>query len=254
MFFLCVFLSLFSVVVADNRVFLFPNASSFIHLDEQHVAFMRTKGTVDPEVSGTPLYLQNKIIHSPGFDEDHCMFKLTPTRYFTRIVREADEQLPFGFGWHADLTFYKKPPQMSSVMGIELFNNQTKTRFKDMRHVLKSWNEEVGIPLEGLFANHSDDFNYNTIHPVVRKDVPDDPSLYVNRAFTRNIIGEENNELLEKLFDFIDNHKESEFEIEWTIDDMLIWDNSFLQHTAVKENLHARREIRRVIVSGEEPI
>lgn len=236
--------------------------AGFIHSDGAHVRFIRATGNkVDAEMSGTPLYLQNKVIHSPGFekDDESCMFdKNRKTEYFTRIAREPNETLAFGSGWHSDLTFYKETPYLSTVMGIDLYNNKTNTLFKDMRHVLRDWDENVGIPLNGLYANHTDDFNYWALHPVVRSDVPGSPALFVNRAFTRNIIGDDTG-LLEKLLTFIDEHKGSEFEVEWRMGQMLIWDNTYLQHSTPPVNhasnpLDQRREIRRVIVTGWVPI
>ena len=231
--------------------------------DGAHVRALRDNiHKVDREMSGTPLYLQNNIIHSPGFkegDTESCMFNNSKrTEYFTRISREVNETLAFGSGWHSDLTFYKETPHLSTVMGIELFKDKTSTLFKDMRHVLNDWYKTGGERLEGLYAKHTDDTNYWNDHPVVRSDVPGSPALFVNRAFTRSIVGRDD-DLLERLFDFIDNHTESEFEVEWKMGDMVIWDNTYLQHSAPpfdwdKNPPDSRREIRRVITTGWEPI
>lgn len=235
--------------------------------DGAHVRALRTdlNAIVDPEMSGTPLYLQNRIIHSPGFkegDNDSCMFDTTKTtKYFTRISREVNETVTFGSGWHSDLTFYKTTPHLSTIMGIDLYNDKTYTLFKDMRHVLNDWNKVEGNEsLEGLYANHTDNFNYWAVHPVVRTDVVGSPALFVNRAFTRSLVGgHEDDNLLDRLLDFIDNHKESEFEQEWGMGDMLIWDNTYLQHSAPpfdwnKNPSDHRREIRRVVTTGWVPI
>ena len=237
-----------------------------IHSDGGHVRAIRSdlKTTVDAEMSGTPLYLQKRIIHSPGFkegDTDSCMFDTTKvTKYYTRISREINETLAFGSGWHSDLTFYKITPHLSTVMGIELYNDKTSTLFKDMRHVLNDWNKiEGNEQLDGLYANHSDNHKYWAVHPVVRTDVPGSPALFVNRAFTRSIIGHEGSDLLDRLLDFIDNHKGSEFEQEWKMGEMLAWDNTYIQHSAPpfdwdKNPPDYRREIRRVITTGWEPL
>jgi alpha-ketoglutarate-dependent taurine dioxygenase len=253
------------VVVSENAGIWLIDARH-INTDGEHVRAIRGElhATVGAEMSGTPLYLQNKIIHSPGFkggDLKSCMFDTTRrTEYFTRISREINETLAFGSGWHSDLTFYKTTPHLSTVMGIELYNDTTITHFKDMRHVLSDWKKVEGDGvLEGLYANHTDKHNFWAIHPVIRTDVPGSPALFVNRAFTRSIVGHENDDLLDRLLDFIDNHKDSEFEQEWGVGQMLIWDNTYLQHSAPpfdwdKNPLDHRREIRRVVTTGWVPI
>lgn len=258
-FVLCCFLD--SVVSSHTGVSVID--AKKITSDGAHVRMFRDNfHKVDAEMSGTPVYLQNKIIHSPGFkegDTESCMFDNSKrTRYFTRIAREVNESMTFGSGWHSDLTFYKVTPHLSSVMGIELFNDKTSTLFKDMRHVLNDWYKEGGESLDGLYANHTDNFNYWAIHPVVRTDVPGSPALFVNSAFTRSIVGRDD-DLLERLLKFIDDHGASEFEIEWKIGDMLIWDNTYIQHSAPpfdwdKNPSDHRREIRRVVTTGWEPI
>lgn len=214
---------------------------------EDLITFGNALGKVDRVKSGTPHYLTDRVVHSPGFEDgdDHCMFHVEPTEYYTRIIKEPGELLSFGEGWHADLTFLRFPPSLSIIRGVELYNNISRTKFKNMTMVLEDYPRKE--ELLGLYANHSDNFNTSSIHPVINRGI-----LYVNRAFTRNIIGQEDNKLLEELFDFIDNHTASETIVEWTIDDILMWDNRFVYHSAVYDYpKEARREIERVVVDQE---
>lgn len=230
----------------DTHFFLIKGLGKIIEDYNDLIDLGKAFGNVDKIKSGTPQYLAKRVVHSPGFEDgdDHCMFNIESTEYYTNIIKEPGEDLSFGEGWHADLTFFDSPPTYSIIRGVELPGNSSRTMFKDMKMVLDDYPKKN--ELHRLQANHSDNFNTSTVHDVVRNGV-----LYVNRAFTRNIIGMENNDLLEELFDFIDNHKESETIVEWTIDDILMWDNRFVYHSAIYDYpKEERRHIQRVVVDG----
>jgi alpha-ketoglutarate-dependent taurine dioxygenase len=215
----------------DNgqHFFVIKDLGKSMNSSDDLIRFGRIFGNIDKVISGTPPYLQGKVVHSPGFEDgsDHCMFNVDPTEYYTRIVKEPGEILSFGEGWHADLTYLKEPPAYSIIRAVELPGGKSRTMFKDMQQVLNDYPRKES--LLGLMANHSDNFNTSSIHPVVNRGM-----LYVNRAFTRNIIGKDDNgKLLNELLDFIDNHKESETVVEWTEDDIVMWDNRFVYHSAI---------------------
>lgn len=228
----------------DNHVFVIKEFGKEIDNHIDLINFGKMFGTVDKVISGTPHYLSNKIVHSPGFEDgdEHCMFKIKPTEYYTRIVKDPGDDLAFGEGWHSDLSYLENPPTFSIVRAVELPGNKTSTMFKDMGMVFRDFpNNER---LVNLMANHSDDFNTSSMHPVVK-----DGKLFVNQAFTRNIIGDEDNKLLDEILSFIDNHSKSEVVIDWTIDDIIIWNNDFLFHSAnYNYPKDQRREIQRVVV------
>lgn len=235
------------LTVANDHFYVIKGLGELIQDHNDLITFGNALGKVNKIKSGTPQYLANRVVHSPGFEDgdDHCMFRVEPTEYYTRIIKEPGETLSFGEGWHTDLTFLKFPPTLSIIRGVELFNGTSRTKFKNMTMVLEDYPRKE--ELIGLYANHSDNFNTSSIHPVIKRGI-----LYVNRAFTRNIIGLEDNKLLDELFDFIDNHTASETIVEWTIDDILMWDNRFVYHSAIYDYpIEARREIERVVVDQE---
>lgn len=225
-----------TIDLTDGNVFVIKGIGLEVDSAQELIKFGSMFGKVDRYISGTPPYLQKKIDHS---HDENCMFNIEPTEYYTRIIKEKGEEI----GWHSDMSYLKNTPTFSIVRPVSLPDNKTSTMFKDMKMVLNDFpNNERLI---NLYANHSDDFNTSSTHPVVR-----DGYLFVNRAFTRNIIGiDDGNVFLEQIFQFIDNHKESETLIKWEIDDILVWNNNFLFHTAVYDYPKDEyREIQRVII------
>lgn len=246
--FACIFINTLMLTwgaPVEHGVFLLKGLGKIIDTPEKLIKFGEIFGEVDGEISGTPPYLKQKVVHSPGFREgdEHCMFNVEPTEYYTRIIKEPGEDLSFGEGWHADLTYLKTPPTYSIIRAIELPHGTSRTKFKDMRMVLEDY--PYRDRLTNLMANHSDNFNTSTLHPVVKNGI-----LNVNQAFTRNIAGDDDyGNLLQDLLRFIDEHTESEFTVEWSGDDILMWDNRYVFHSAVSDYPTAmRREIQRVVV------
>ena len=202
---------------------------------------------IDPLVSGTPSYLVNKVLNSPGGEDlkDHVMFKENVTNGYVRIKREPGETIPFGSGWHTDLSYLgaKQLPVFSSIIGIHLHNNRTKTQFKDMRQVLSMWEHKNGKVDPNATAIHTDGVNIHTQNPVVRTVPGAGRVLWVNQAFVKD--DGHGGELLR----FIDDHGTVE-EAKWTIDDMLIWDNRIMQHRTDPEYPRDQyREIQRIITN-----
>lgn len=85
-------------------------------------------------------------------------------------------------------------------------------------------------------------------HPVVRTHpVTGRRYLYVNRGFTRRIVGlapTESEALLELLFRHCER-PEFQVRYEWTVGDVAIWDERPTLHYAVANHFPQRREIAR---------
>lgn len=202
---------------------------------------------IDPIVSGTPSYLASKVLNSPGGEglTDHVMFKQELTNGYVRIKRAPGEAVPFGSGWHTDLSYLlaDQLPLFSSIIGIHLHENKTKTQFKDMREVLALWEDEHGQMDPNATAVHTDGVNLHTRNPVVRTIPGAGRVLWVNQAFVKD--DGHGGDLLR----FIDDHGTVE-NAEWTIDDMLIWDNRIMQHRTDPDYPRDKyREIQRIITN-----
>jgi taurine dioxygenase len=94
------------------------------------------------------------------------------------------------------------------------------------------------------------------VHPVVRTHpVSGRKSLYVNRAFTRNIVDmdpAESDALLNKLYlqAWIPDYQ---CRFRWQVDSLAFWDNRAAQHYAAADYWPQRREMERVTIIGDRP-
>ena len=145
----------------------------------------------------------------------------------------------FGEGFHADLTFYQSEPKLTAVRGIKLHKGVTKTGFKDMRKLYNTLPTDLKYRLERVSANHTNKVDRYGIHPVFKNG----NAIYVNWAFTRHLIDHDDHDL-QLLFRHIE--QDPGFNVTWSQNDILIWDNHKVQHCAWND--HAEREIERVIV------
>jgi len=241
---------------------------------DQHLALAKWFGPVNPEHSRPPKYLSKGAFNSPDQVKRATELGLNPEdlgksmrdamgesklpREITRIVKNPSDVVAFGEGWHTDLTFLPATPFGAVLVGRELpAPGLGNTTFLDMRAALDLLPEGVQRRIEGRFANHTDGVDQFWLHPVVRSDRRDGVrNLFVNKAFTRSIVGEADNEVLEFLISFIENmpetHPEAYLDLDWHDGQVLIWDNRYTQHAA-HGNYHTRREMHRIIISGSIP-
>lgn len=161
--------------------------------------------------------------------------------------------------WHSDVSFFEypsygailKPETLPSIGGDTLWagmyaaydalDRSMKTLIEDMRAV-----HEAAIP--GNYTANS--------HPIVRVNPRTGRrGLYVNRLFTKRIEGlppVESASLLEML---LAHCTLPDFQIRyaWTPDTIVLWDNRFTMHYAVRDYSEPRRMIR-TSTRGERPI
>ncbi|KAF7370976.1 Alpha-ketoglutarate-dependent sulfonate dioxygenase [Mycena sanguinolenta] len=99
-----------------------------------------------------------------------------------------------------------------------------------------------------------------TVHPVVRRHpVTGVEALYVNKQFTRSIVGmkkEESDLLLNFLYDHIAKAGDHQARIKWEPMSMALWDNRVTAHTATVDfgHLKSRRHGARITPQAERPI
>jgi len=83
--------------------------------------------------------------------------------------------------------------------------------------------------------------------------------LYVNRQFTRRIVGlkrEESDNILNFLFDHIDKSGDSQARVKWTPYTVVLWDNRITSHSAIVdygESMERRHGVR-ITPQAERPI
>lgn len=192
------------------------------------------------------------MLNAAAQNQDEFMF-------ITKVVKEPSDAISFGEGWHSDLTFFNATPYAVVLVSRELPPKGGNTKFASMYCAYDTLSSSIKKEIEQLFAKHSDKVARWAIHPVVRRNLDTGRrSLWVNSHFTRYILGHESNHtLLATLIKHIEelevNHPHCYQEVVWTPGTILVWDNRFTQHAAQNNYPGYRRELHRVISTGEVP-
>ncbi len=180
--------------------------------------------------------------------------------------------------WHSDVTWRLQPSLGSILRALQTPDYGGDTLFCDMAAAYNGLPEDIQAKLEGLTARH--DFNNfrqglfsngasaeevakfdatypNPHHPVVRTHPETgEKSLYVNRAFTKEIDGldaAQSESLLELLYAQA-RVPEYQCRFRWQPDSIAFWDNRACQHYAASDYWPARRVVERVTICGDVPV
>ena len=192
------------------------------------------------------------------------------------LINDA-EHPPYINIWHSDVTWRAEPSLGSVLRARQVPDVGGDTLFANMEAAYDGLDEETRTRIDGLQASHDNEGflagmkaqgasdeevaamreQYPpAVHPVVRTHpVSGRKSLYVNRAFTRRIVGmapAESDILLEKLFlqAWIPDYQ---CRFRWRPDSIAFWDNRAVQHYAAADYFPQRREMERVTIIGERP-
>ena len=184
-----------------------------------------------------------------------------------------------GVRWHTDQADHECPPKYTALYAIELFRTGGGTTgIANMRAAYDSLPESLKKRIDGMKTVYviarSASKNVNTdrlawpaaakpepvIHPLVRIN-PDTgrKAVYFHPGRVENIVGmtpEDSGKLLGELLeralksDYVYNH-------DWTLGDMLIWDNRSALHKANYDydptDMTQHRCMYRMLVNGERP-
>ena len=222
---------------------------------EQHLAFARRFGDLE--------------IHP--FSPSH------PGHPEVLVLHNNREHPPYINVWHSDVTWRREPSLGSILRARKVPAVGGDTLFANMEAAYDSLDETMKERLEGLIAVHD---NENFLagmkaqgaadaevqakreafppmrHPVVRTHpVSGRKSLYVNRAFTRSIVGmadDESRALLKALFQTA-WRPEVQCRFRWRPDSLAFWDNRAGQHYAAADYWPQERLMERVTVVGDVP-
>lgn len=170
--------------------------------------------------------------------------------------------------WHSDTAFLTDPIPLTILYPQVIPENSTRTTlFIDLEKALNEMPITLRKKIEGRDFLHSGKWKYKVRHEDVGLDISEilnmihqvqppvkhpaiithpitgRKSLFATRGFTIGISGlatDESNELLEEIFDFIEQDKFIT-EFQWQLGDIAIWDNRFLAHKAGR---------RKIIING----
>ena len=234
---------------AENLVIFFRDQ----HLTpEQHLDFGRRWGA---------LHIHPAAPHAAGHRE-------------LMIIR-ADENSPRanGEGWHSDVSCDAMPP-MGSILHIQTCPPKGgDTLFANMYAAYEALSDRMKTYLAGMRAVHDGEEVYRGTyanlgvqdrpsypkaeHPVIRTHpVTGKNSLYINRGFTRRLLGvpgDESAGVLRYLFEHMENPL-FQCRFRWSENAVAFWDNRCAQHRAMWDYWPHTRAGHRVTVLGEIPV
>ena len=234
--------------LAENSVIFFRDQ----HMTpEQHLSFGRNFGE---------LHIHPAAPHAPGLDE--------------LMIIHADKDSPRanGEGWHSDVSCDPEPP-MGSILYLK--NCPPKggdTLFASMYAAYEALSDRMKTYLDGMVAAHDGEENYRGTyknfgiddkavypkaeHPVVRTHpVTGKKALYVNRGFTRRLLGVPRDESY-AILSYLYAHSENplfQCRFRWAENSVAFWDNRCVQHRAMWDYWPNTRSGFRVTVGGDKP-
>jgi len=176
--------------------------------------------------------------------------------------------------WHSDVSCDEEPPLGTMLQLHKTPSAGGDTLFANMYAAFDTLSDTMKDILRGLSALHESEHIYRgrysdrgvddhnkaypeAIHPIVRTHpVSGREALFVNRAFTTEIVGmskSEGNAILSYLF----NHMEQpQFQVRfrWSPGSIAFWDNRCTQHLALWDYWPEERKGHRVTIKGERPV
>ncbi len=182
-----------------------------------------------------------------------------------KIYADKDSPRANGEGWHSDVSCDLEPPMGSILYIRQCPPRGGDTLFANMYAAYESLSDRMKTYLDGLTAMHDGEQTYRGLyanhgvadrpeypraeHPIVRTHaVTGKKSLYVNRGFTRYIVGiprDESDAMLAYLYQHAENPL-FQCRFRWSENAIAFWDNRCAQHRAMWDLLapHARRRPR----------
>ncbi|KAL2839122.1 hypothetical protein BJY01DRAFT_257840 [Aspergillus pseudoustus] len=177
--------------------------------------------------------------------------------------------------WHSDMSYEINGMGTTIFYPLEVPPSGGDTLYLSTTAAYEHLSEDFRNRLAGLYATHSG-FSQaavhdhreryirdpiETVHPVVRTHpVTQKKSLYVNRLYTRKIVGwkeEESNTILNFLYNHIEHGQDWHIRIHWTPGTVAVYDNRVTQHSALRDfkvdEATTRRHMVRITPQAERP-
>ena len=204
-------------------------------------------------------------------------FPLTDEHPEIAVVRKREnQQTNIGGGWHTDHSYDQVPAMGSILVARVLPPSGGDTLYAHMGAVYDSLSDDLKREIAGLEAFHTADHIYaadgvyaqtdigselrgqgmttGASHPVViRHPATGRRLLYVNPAFTVNIVGRsraDSRPLLDRLYAAAMDPAH-QCRIDWEPGSVAIWDNRTTWHYAMNDYQGHAREMHRITLSGE---
>ena len=231
-----------------------------IFFRDQHITPRPASG-VRPQLFGE-LHIHPAAPHEPGHPE--------------LMIIHADKDSPRanGEGWHTDVSLRRRAADgQHPLHQATARRSGGDTLFAIMYAAYEALSDRMKTYLDGLTAIHdgedvyrgpyanfgvADKPNYpRAEHPVVRTHpVTGKKALYVNRGFTRALVGvprDESDGILHYLYEHMENPL-FQCRFRWQENSIAFWDNRCVQHRAMWDYWPHTRSGNRVTVQGDRPV
>jgi len=233
--------------------------------------------------SGTDAYLEwGRYFGRPHIHPTSAHPKGVPEIHL--VYRDANSTFNFELDdritttqWHTDVSYELQPPGLTTFFLLSAPDSGGDTLFASMVNVLKYLSPPFVAFLRTLKAIHSgvDQAEFSrqgkrggtvrrepvdNVHPIIRRHpVTGEEALYINRQFTRRIVGlkqEESDNILNFLYDHIAKNGDSQARLRWAPNTIAVWDNRITAHSAVVDYKESkeRRHGARITPQAERPI
>jgi len=178
--------------------------------------------------------------------------------------------------WHSDVSYEQQPPGITTLFlfdapqvgGDTLFASQVES-YNRLSPSFRTYLETLQVEHSGVEqAEHSRSGRrggvvkrepVKHVHPLVRRHpVTGEKALYVNRQFSRRIIGlkkDESDALLEFLYTHLEKGADFHARIRWRPRTVVVWDNRVTAHSVVVDFVGSgeRRHGARITPQAERP-
>jgi alpha-ketoglutarate-dependent 2,4-dichlorophenoxyacetate dioxygenase len=236
--------------------------------DEQQLAFTLSLGDIEHSV-GTSLRgpdeyrLPTTFADVSNLDKDN------------KVFARDDRPRLFGLGnrlWHSDSSFKVTPAKYSLLRAVSIPSKGGNTEYADMRAGYDTLDEETKAEIEELVCEHSQLYSRAILgftdftdeererfkpvrqclvrtHPVTKRK-----SLYL-ASHAGGIVGWPVPEARAFLRDLIEHATQRQFVYahEWTVNDLVMWDNRQTMHRARPFPANEPRDMRRTTLAGDGP-
>ncbi|EIW86476.1 TauD-domain-containing protein [Coniophora puteana RWD-64-598 SS2] len=211
-----------------------------------------------------------------GHPKNHPEFHLVYKDANSTFNFEVDESITTTV-WHSDVSYELQPPGLTTFFLLSVPSTGGDTLFTSQASTLRRLSAPFVAFLRTLSAVHSGveqaAFSRSGrrggvvrrepvehVHPLVRRHpVTGEEALYVNRQFTRRIVGlkkEESETLLNFLYDHVSKAGDLQARVKWEPGTVVLWDNRVTAHSAIVDygELKERRHGLRITPQAERPI
>lgn len=237
--------------------------------DEQHLAFTRQLGELEPPFVGNVTKPQDRRLGANLSD-------ISNLDKNQKILARDDRRRMFGLGnrlWHSDSSYRAVPAKYSLLYGRVVPPTGGNTEFADMRAAYATLDHETKAEIENLVCEHSLSYSRALIgftdyaadelvdlRPVRHRLVRTLPTTGTRSLFLSShiggIVGWPRPEAMAFIRDLIEHATQRQFVHvhEWRKGDLIIWDNRQTMHRVRRfDDLKEPRELRRTTTLAEAP-